>query len=221
MKRTNLSALALAIAALAVAATANAQQYGNPRNPSSYNHYDNQYDNRYTDNESRSDTAQVTRVERIDPRSGAYQRQECWNEQYNRYEDAYYRDDRGRLYQDESRRNVGGAVIGGVVGGALGTQVGDGSGRTAATIAGVVIGAMIGSKVGTQGNDDRYRDDNGTVRRCRTTQDRTRYSGREGYNVTYRYGGQTYRAVTRTRPGRNIRVLVNVRPLDSGIAYNR
>ena len=217
MKPITLSLLALALSAQAGSALAVGQQYGHPVYPES----SQRYDNRYSQNPPRSDTAQVMRVERIDNRRGGYQRQECWNEQADRYEDSYYRDNDGRLYHDEKRRNVGGAVIGGVVGGALGNQVGDGSGRTAATVAGVVVGAMIGSKVGTDGEDDRYRDNRGDVRRCRTTQDQTRYSGQNGYNVTYRYAGQNYQAVTRTRPGRSIRVLVDVRPQDDEVAYGR
>lgn len=232
MKRLSLMSLAFAasLGALPVAA----QQYDPPRYENRYdsrgdNRYDDRYDNRYDDRNDgryadyspRSDMAQVTRVERLNNRAGAYQRQECWNEQSNRYEDAYYRDDNGRLYQDDGRRNVGGAVIGAVVGGAVGSQVGDGRGRTAATVAGAVIGGMLGSKVGTADGHDRYRDESGIVRRCRTTQDRNRYSSQGGYNVTYRYAGQSYQAVTRTRPGRNVRVLVDVRLQDDTVAYQR
>lgn len=229
MKRLCLSLLTLAIAATAAPPPAAAQQYGEPRynDPRNDDRYDDRYDdrnrdgNRYSDYAPRSDMAQVMRVERLDNRGGTYQRQECWNEQSNRYDDQYYRDDSGRLYQDDNRRNVGGAVVGAVVGGALGNQVGDGSGRTAATVAGAVIGGMIGSKVGTSDGHDRYRDDAGTVRRCRTTQDRNRYSRQSGYNVTYRYAGQTYHAVTQTRPGRNVRVLVDVRLQDNTVAWQR
>lgn len=226
MKRLSLSLLTLAFTAGLCALPAAAQQYGTPRYENRYDdrydgRYDDRYDNRYGEYSPRTDTAQVTRIERLNNRPGAYQRQECWNEQSNRYDDQYYRDEDGRLYQDNARRNVGGAVIGAVVGGALGNQVGDGSGRTAATVAGVVIGGMLGSKIGTADGHDRYRDENGTIRRCRTTQDRNRYSGQSGYNVTYRYGGQTYQAVTRTRPGRNVRVLVDVRLQDDTMAYQR
>ena len=38
----------------------------------------------------------------------------------------------------------------------------------------------------------------------------------EGYDVTYRYAGQTYQAFTSYRPGRTMRVVVEVRPQDSG-----
>ncbi|TNJ34793.1 glycine zipper 2TM domain-containing protein [Arenimonas terrae] len=232
MKRLSLSLLTLAIATAATLPAA-AQQYGQPRydDPRDDNRYDDRHNgryddrnrdgNRYADYAPRSDMAQVMRVESLQGRGSSYQRQECWNEQSNRYDDQYFRDDSGRLYEDNSRRNVGGAVVGAVVGGALGNQVGDGNGRTAATVAGAVIGGMLGSKVGTADGHDRYRDDAGTVRRCRTTQDRNRYSGQGGYNVTYRYAGQTYHAVTQTRPGRNVRVLVDVRLQDNTVAWQR
>jgi uncharacterized protein YcfJ len=207
MKRITLSLLALAITAQAGAALAVGQQYGDPvrTDPSQ------RYDNRYTQNPPRSDTAQVMRVERIDNRRGGYQRQECWNEQSNRYDNEYFSDASGRLYRDDDRRNSVGDVVGG-------NQV---DGRTGTTPLGAVIGAMIGSKVGTDGNDVRYRDNRGEIRRCHATQDQTRYSGQGGYNVTYRYAGQDYQAVTRTRPGRSIRVLVDVRPQDNEVAYGR
>jgi uncharacterized protein YcfJ len=226
VKRLSLSLICLAFSAGLCALPAAAQQYGTPRYENRYDdrqddRYDYRHDDRYGEYAPRSDTAEVMRVERLNDRPGAYRRQECWNEQSNRYDDRYYGDDDGRLYQDNGRRNVGGAVIGAVVGGALGTQVGDGSGRTAATVAGVVIGGLLGSKIGTADGHDRYRDDTGTIRRCRTTQDQNRYSGPGGYNVTYRYGGQTYQAVTRSRPGRSVRVLVDVRLQDTTVAYQR
>ena len=43
--------------------------------------------------------------------------------------------------------------------------------------------------------------------------------GISGYNVTYRYGGYTYHAVTRRHPGRSMRVVIDVRPQDENIAY--
>lgn len=166
-----------------------------------------------------SDTAQVIRVERMggsysDTR---YQREECWNERSSAYEGGYYRDSEGRMYRDDTPHdsNANGTIIGAIIGGALGNQVGKGNGRTAATIGGAVIGGAIGNKIDRDNNSyDEYRDSSGVVRRCRLTED-TGYSG-GGYNVTYRYAGQTYRASTRRDPGRYIRVLVDVRPQEEG-----
>jgi hypothetical protein len=37
--------------------------------------------------------------------------------------------------------------------------------------------------------------------------------------VTYRYAGQTYHALMNYRPGRTMRVMVQVRPQFEGVAY--
>ena len=92
-------------------------------------------------------------------------------------------------------------------------KTGKGDGRKAATIGGAVIGGMIGNNMDRNNNAYEYRDNSGVVRRCRTVVDYDR--GRqqvEGYEVTYRYAGQTYQAYTRYRPGRTMRVIVDVRP---------
>ena len=219
MKRIAVSVLALAIATAAGgAASAQDSRYG----------HDSSYDNQSA---PRSDVAQVIRVQ---PRYryGSYERQECWNEQYDRYDSGYYRDNDGRLYRGDYRgqdSNVNGTLLGAIIGGALGNQVGKGDGRKAATIGGAVVGGVVGNNIDRNhdsGYDDGaygYRDDSGTVRRCRTvnTGYDNRYNSRRnirGYDVTYRYAGQTYNAVTRFDPGRSMRVIVEVRPQDDGVA---
>ena len=222
MKRIAVSVLALALSAAAGSAFANHQDYGNGSG----------YDNA----SSRVDYAQVLRVDPIGNQygsgygNGGYQRQECWNEQTNGYENGYYRDSSGRLYRSDSNRGITQKqVIGALIGGALGNQVGKGDGRKAATIAGLVAGAAIANHTGND-NYDQYRDNSGVVRRCRTVYENGNgngnnydngYGNQGGYNVTYRYAGQTYRAVTRTNPGRSMRVVVSVRPQDDGMAYGR
>ena len=230
MNRIALTTLALALTA---AGTASAQDaYGYRDGYRGDTRYENT-DPRYT-NAPRSDYAQVIRVEamgnRYDSRYGdqygSNLRQECWNEQTNGYDNGYYRDSNGRLYRGDGRSNTnGGTLVGALIGGALGNQVGKGDGRTAATIGGAVIGGVIGSRVASNNDGyDQYRDDAGVVRRCRTVSDGGSYQGYQGvtgYNVTYRYAGQTYHAVTRYNPGRTIRVVVDVRPQDSNVAYGR
>jgi len=149
-----------------------------------------------------------------------YLRQECWNERTNSYDPGYYRDENGRLYRGDSTAN--GTLLGAVIGGALGNQVGKGDGRTAATIAGAVIGGKIGHDVDANHNSGyadnnpyEYRDNSGIVRRCRTVSDGGRFGG---YDVTYRYAGQSYHALMNYRPGRTIRVMVDVRPMFEGVA---
>ena len=212
MKRMTVSVLALALSAVAGSASAGFQDYGS--------RYDNR-DGRVV-SAPRSDIATVIRVEPMyDSRGGydngydnGYQRQECWNEQTNDYDSGYYRDSNGRLYRGDYQRNPTGAtVLGALIGGALGNQVGKGDGRKAATIAGAVIGGTIAINRADGRPYDEYRDDRGTVRRCRIVNE-PGYGdrGSNGYTVTYRYAGQTYQAYTRMRPGRTIRVMVDVRP---------
>ncbi len=209
MKRIAISFLSLAIAA---AGSAGAQGYGPDRDGQRTHH---------------SDRAEVLRVDRVgNPYAGpsTYEREECWNEQTNGYDSGYYRDNDGRLYRGDGRTNTGGMLLGALVGGALGNTVGKGDGRKAATVAGAVIGGTIGAHAGDNHDDYEYRGDNGVVRRCRTVvtnnDDNRGYGGPGGYNVTYRYAGQTYQAFTNYRPGRYIRVTVDVRPDDNGGYHN-
>ena len=220
MKRIAISMLTLAITAAAGGAFAAPQDYRNDdRDNNGYS------DSRNGNNNRRNDVAQVIRVERMNNGYGAYQRQECWNEQTRDYDDGYYRDNDGRLYRGDNSNNKSGAVIGAIVGGALGNQAGKGDGRKAATVAGAVIGATIGNKMQHDNKDYEYRDSTaGTVRRCRTVYDdnnNSNYGNYDSYKVTYRYAGQTYQATTDYRPGRTIRITVNVRLQEDGPRYNR
>jgi uncharacterized protein YcfJ len=209
MKRMTATAIALALSAAAAGgAVAGFQDYGRG--------YDSRYDS--NDRMSRSDVATVISARPVYDRyaSQGYERQECWNERTNAYDDGYYRDSSGRLYQGRDD-NTNGTLIGALIGGALGNQAGKGDGRKAATIGGAVIGGVIGNNIDRNNNAYEYRDNSGVVRRCRTVVDYD--NGRdqiEGYDVTYRYAGQTYQAFTSYRPGRTMRVIVEVRPQDSG-----
>lgn len=169
--------------------------------------------------EARRDMARVVDVDPI-PGRGRPGRiyQECWNERADRYDDGYYRDERGRLYREKDDGTAG-AVIGAIVGGLVGNQVGGGRGRTAATVAGVAAGAAIGSNIDERNGLDRYRDERGVETRCRTVQEVNR--GRNLFRVTYVYAGQTYETVTRRHPGRSIPVLVNVQPQADYVADYR
>jgi len=217
MNRIAASAIALAISAAAAGgAVAGFQDYGRG--------YDSRYD---SDNRtSRSDVATVISARPVYDRyaSQGYERQECWNERTNAYDDGYYRDSNGRLYRNGSGRdsNANGTLIGALIGGALGNQAGKGDGRKAATLGGAVIGGMVGNNIDRNHDAYEYRDNSGTVRRCRTVVDYDNGNDQvEGYEVTYRYAGQTYHAVTSYRPGRTMRVVVDVRPQDTGVAYRR
>jgi len=99
------------------------------------------------------------------------------------------------------RKTGAGAVIGGIAGGAMGNAIGDGSGRAIATVIGLVGGAVIGDRI-----EGRPPATSQVVRHCSTQhvwQQRT-----VGYDVVYKYAGQTYRTRTAEDPGRWMRVSV-------------
>jgi uncharacterized protein YcfJ len=219
MKPIISTAIAVALgAAMGTSALAVAQDYYAPRDSRSDSRYDYRYDNYraadYRNHNERRDIATVVAVNERYANPG-YLRQECWNEQTNAYDPGYYRDANGRLYRGDSTTN--GTLLGAVIGGALGNQVGKGDGRTAATVAGALIGGKIGHDVDARNdsgyastsNGYEYRGDNGVVRRCRTVSDGGRFGG---YDVAYRYAGQTYHALMNYRPGRTMAVMVQVRP---------
>jgi uncharacterized protein YcfJ len=169
--------------------------------------------------ELRRDVARVVDVDPLQTRGRPGRvYQQCWNERSDRYDDGYYRDERGRLYREKDDGTAG-TVIGAIIGGVIGNQVGDGRGRTAATVAGAVAGGAIGKNVDENDRFERYRDDRGVETRCRTVQEMR--PGREAYRVTYTYGGQTYETITRRHPGRNLPIVVEVRPEDDYVADGR
>jgi outer membrane lipoprotein SlyB len=219
MKRISKTVIALAVtAAIGTSAIAVAgQDYDSRYSSRDDSRYDYRYDNHkvanYRSASERRDVATIVRVEErwSDP---GYVRQECWNERSNNYESGYYRDANGRLYKGDSTAN--GTLLGALIGGALGNQVGKGDGRTAATVAGAVIGGAIGNNVDRNHDAYSYQDNSGVTRRCRTVSDGGRFVG---YDVTYRYAGQTYRALMNQHPGRTMRVMVAVRPQFEGVAY--
>ena len=222
MKRIAATALALALTAAAGSAAFAAQDYGRYDNRAYNNNSAMQYDNRYARNYTGTDVAQVVRAVPMGDPYQNYQRQECWNERTNGYQPGYYRDPNGQLYYRGTDSNVNGTVIGGLVGGAIGNQTGKGDGKNLATIGGAIVGALIGNSVdrnsgpsaGRGNGEYQYQQNGGSTMRCRTVTDYDTQSRFQGYDVTYRYAGRTYKAVTAYRPGPTMRVAVDVRPLD-------
>jgi uncharacterized protein YcfJ len=140
-------------------------------------------------------------VLRVDPvydfvRSSSPER-ECFDERVTRHEDR-----RGN--------NTGATVLGAIIGGALGNQVGKGDGRKAATVAGAVIGGSIAHDAARR--DDRYY--SGTETHCREVDSSVEERRVVGYDVEYRYRGETYMSRLSYDPGERIRVRVSVTPAD-------
>lgn len=112
--------------------------------------------------------------------------------------------------EDRRGNNAGATVLGAIIGGALGNQVGKGDGRKAATIAGAVAGGAIA-------NSAARRDDHTYVtseRHCREVDGGYEERRVNGYDVEYRYRGETYMSRLSYDPGERIRVRVSVTPAD-------
>lgn len=147
-----------------------------------YERYDERTDHRDDDDRYSSyreyDYARVIDVNPIiDKQSQPVQREECRQEP---------------LARRERTRDKAPAIKPGIVGAVLGQPSATGSNRTVA-----VAGASTGTAARTAP---------ATTRRCTT---RTEYVEKDfirGYDVTYRYRGRTYYAVTARDPGERIRI---------------
>lgn len=123
-------------------------------------------------------------------------REECWDEAV--------RHESGQDY------TTGRTILGGLVGAAVGHQIGSGRGQDAATIVGAMAGASIGAN---SAHADHHHDHYVTHERvCRTVYETHTEERIEGYDVTYRYGGETYTTYLPYEPGKRIRVRVSVTP---------
>ncbi len=97
----------------------------------------------------------------------------------------------------KDKHQIAGSAIGAVVGGVIGHQFGGGSGKDVATAAGAVAGGYAGNKA-----QERIQEGNTyttTEERCQTIME-TR-SEQVGYNVTYRFDGQTQTVRMENEPG--------------------
>ncbi|HSG59049.1 MAG TPA: glycine zipper 2TM domain-containing protein [Woeseiaceae bacterium] len=109
---------------------------------------------------------------------------------------------------------AGGTLVGAIIGGVVGHQFGSGSGNDAATIAGSLIGAAIGNDAARRRTGDAYTTvEHATpVRRCETRYRAHREERIDGYEVVYRYRGQTYATRMPYDPGKRLKVRVDIRP---------
>lgn len=97
--------------------------------------------------------------------------------------------------KDQNR--IAGTAIGAVIGGLVGNQFGGGSGKTLTTVGGAVAGGYAGNQV--QKNMQQNDAVTSTERRCQMVNEKTRQLS--GYDVTYRYAGQTGTVRTSFKPG--------------------
>jgi len=129
----------------------------------------------------------------------------------------YYGNDGNDGYRggSEASRTVA-TVVGGVIGAVIGSQVGGGSGRYATSAIGTMVGGLAGRSIYDQ-SVRQQRSASVTVCDPEPVRDGYGYSRVNdnrvaGYDVSYEYGGRTYRTRTDYHPGDRIRVRVDVRP---------
>ncbi len=149
------------------------------------------------------DRAQVTNVhEVVKTYENRTPRQSCYTEQV--------------AYQEpvaRGRKSHTGTILGAVIGGALGNELGH---RKRNKQAGTAIGAILGGSIGRdishkpQKYVTRYRDE----QRCNTTTEISYDERVVGYDVTYRYNGQSYTTRMQREPGHSIKVKVAVTPVN-------
>ncbi len=145
----------------------------------------------YTDRAKVVAVDPIYRVERV-----PVERRECWEEPEIR---------RGHVVAPRD-----GAVAGAVVGGVIGHQVGHGPDRGVATAAGAVLGAVAGHSLARHSDEYEYRT---THRECERVRDYHEERRLVGYDVTYRYRGETITRRMDHNPGRWVEVEVAVRPV--------
>ena len=163
--------------------------------------------------ESFTDNARVLSVTPINEHIPVT-REECWNENQRVYEDR-------TVTRSDTGAAIGpGTVLGAVIGGVVGHQFGSSSGgRDRGTAAGAIVGGLVGNQVDKQNaappppvaEVERVPVDR-TVQRCRTVQEVR--DARLGYDVRYRYGGREFITRLDRDPGPNLRVAVNVAPIE-------
>jgi uncharacterized protein YcfJ len=148
------------------------------------------------------DSARVTNVhEIVKTYENRTPRQTCHTEQV--------------AYQEpvsSGRKSHTGTILGAVIGGALGNELGH---RKHNKQAGTAIGALLGGSIGRdfgrkpQQYVTRYRDE----QRCNTTTEISYDERVVGYDVTYRYNGQSYTTRMQRDPGNSIKVKVAITPV--------
>lgn len=112
------------------------------------------------------------------------------------------------LERRHSRYNPTSTIVGAVIGGAIGNALARNSrSRGIATVAGATIGSQIGYHSG------RRRDDTSYSQHCETHYaSSTKVRELRGYDVTYRYRGQSMHTFMKHYPGKRIKVKVRAKP---------
>ncbi len=119
-------------------------------------------------------------------------------------------------------RSYTGPILGAIIGGAIGNAVGHSkTNKKVGTAVGAVLGGTIGRDIQRR-SERRHADASGygvydaryeTREVCETVYETREELELEGYDVTYRYAGQTHTARMDRDPGRFLQVRVRVTPV--------
>jgi len=169
----------------------------------------------YTNGRNHADSdrfVDVARVTKVTPLYTTVEREiperQCWVEQV--------REEHPRRGHHKSATIT---IVGGIVGGAIGNAIGNDSGnKKVGTVVGSILGMSVGNDIGRHHrnhhdsgySDVSYRD----VERCEVRHRIETERELVGYNVTYRYRGRSYTTEMDHDPGKELRVAVNVRPMN-------
>ncbi len=123
-----------------------------------------------------------------------------------------------REHHVRRRSHAGPTILGAGIGGAIGSRIGgrDRGSRIVGGAMGAIIGGVVGNELSrAHGRDHRrhrYSVRRHEVRRCKTVDEVSWERHVVGYRVAYKYAGRIYHTHMEERPGRRIRVNVDVRP---------
>ena len=128
--------------------------------------------------------------------------EECWDER--------------RTVRTNHPDTGGPAFVGAIIGGVIGHQFGSGHGRDATTVLGALIGGSLAQKAAIRSaeREGRYEArESYIVQRCTTSYDYREEERIDGYDVTYRYKGDTYLTRMPNDPGKRLRLRVSITPV--------
>lgn len=125
---------------------------------------------------------------------------ECWQEP---------------VYHTRSRQqySAGGMLAGGLIGGLIGTQIGKGRTNKVATVVGAVVGAHIGHDIANGHSGQDTRTIVGYEEHCKTRHEVGYEEVIDGYDVTYRYRGNSYHIEMPYDPGKRIKMRIQFAPV--------
>jgi len=148
------------------------------------------------------DSARVVRVEPVIRQvQVSTPRRECWQEEV-----------RHPVTTRHGPSRASSTLVGAIIGGVIGNQFGGGSGKGLATAAGTMLGASLGNDAARARQRYTTYERVSEETRCTTKVEYQTEERTEGYDVTYRYHGETFSTRLPYHPGKKLRLRVSVTP---------